>query len=656
MIAPAGISQIRKQEQIFPKRSSLSVLPRLSGALTVWLKADKGVKKADGTLAANGDLIALWENQSGNGLHSRQSGADSLKPNLVTNVLNGRPCVRMTDVSRYLIQDRLNGLLGAGFSFFIVARLPDGNPALTTKQLWGASGISPSAQYLGASVTTAGVVTVSVRSTTLVNEIVTTLPDNDTGYFLLSQIATPGATIQSYFGLQKAASADISGLTWSAIAGVQEETPYWGRSNVNGTVASTTASGLPDICEIVIYNRPLSNQEFSHVANYFTQRYGNNLINSGFNLSVTAADLVVSGGSSSPLTVKDTIYNNFSGSTIDHNFQLSATQFVTYTSSNTGIATVDATGYVARQNDGSVTITATSALGVTRTITLNMLRTAGGSTNVFSDYVAGSAAKNAKTSVDTLLGSLTSSAMLLFSTQDHVTPVYVRNIAQWAWPTPAATATVDLTCISPWNSLYAGLRAGTLITPRHIIFAKHFPLNAGETIRFITKANAVVTATIAATAWVDSTTDLMIASLTADVAATITPCKVLPSTWRNYFYGAANLGGRIPVICTDQEEKGLVHDLNVIPNGSEAQFIKPVDAERLVFYEDLITGDSGNPAFIILNGVLVLICCWHGGGGGTGPHVGDNIAPINAAINVLNPSAGYALSQFDLEGAGFPTF
>ena len=41
---------------------------------------------------------------------------------------------------------------------------------------------------------------------------------------------------------------------------------------------------------------------------------------------------------------------------------------------------------------------------------------------------------------------------------------------------------VDFSCASPWNDSTGTLRAGTLISKRHIIFAKHFPLWKGVRI------------------------------------------------------------------------------------------------------------------------------------------------------------------------------
>ena len=44
---------------------------------------------------------------------------------------------------------------------------------------------------------------------------------------------------------------------------------------------------------------------------------------------------------------------------------------------------------------------------------------------------------------------------------------------------------VDFSCASPWNDECGAVWAGTLISKRHIIFAKHFPLWKGCRVLFV---------------------------------------------------------------------------------------------------------------------------------------------------------------------------
>jgi hypothetical protein len=73
------------------------------------------------------------------------------------------------------------------------------------------------------------------------------------------------------------------------------------------------------------------------------------------------------------------------------------------------------------------------------------------------------------------------------------------------------------------------------------------------------------------------------------------------------------------------------------------------------FSEGLIAGDSGNPAFLIVNNELVVMTTWWTGGayGGGGPFVSNtqNYDAINQLINDLSPAEGYSLTDVDLTAA-----
>ncbi|MFK5283991.1 hypothetical protein ACI3PL_30880, partial [Lacticaseibacillus paracasei] len=56
---------------------------------------------------------------------------------------------------------------------------------------------------------------------------------------------------------------------------------------------------------------------------------------------------------------------------------------------------------------------------------------------------------------------------------------YTRNANCWL-------STVDLTPIAAWNSAGILQRGPTLISPRHIIGAVHWPFAVGTTVHFVT--------------------------------------------------------------------------------------------------------------------------------------------------------------------------
>ena len=141
--------------------------------------------------------------------------------------------------------------------------------------------------------------------------------------------------------------------------------------------------------------------------------------------------------------------------------------------------------------------------------------------------------------------------------------------------------------------------------------------------------------------------DLGVGVLSSPLPVAITPCKFAPSDFEEYIPGVAN---GIPCICLDQEEKALVTDLFHID--FSASFLVPLNSKRLEFYESKIDGDSGNPAFMVINDQLVLMTTWRSGGAGSGPDAGDHLAAINQLILDVDADAsistGYTLSVVDL--------
>ncbi|MGF1484410.1 MAG: hypothetical protein ACFBZ8_08595, partial [Opitutales bacterium] len=137
-----------------------------------------------------------------------------------------------------------------------------------------------------------------------------------------------------------------------------------------------------------------------------------------------------------------------------------------------------------------------------------------------------------------------------YTDADHaaVPLVYTRNPDCWA-------ADLDLTGISPWNSHVGGVpyrRGGTLISPRHIIFANHFPIANDTQLAFVTANNQTIFRTLTASRQVLDT-DIQIGLLDSDVPSSITYYKVLPPDFAQKLWAFTD----IPIIGFDQEEKAL---------------------------------------------------------------------------------------------------
>lgn len=233
----------------------------------------------------------------------------------------------------------------------------------------------------------------------------------------------------------------------------------------------------------------------------------------------------------------------------------------------------------------------------------------------------------------------------VFYVQHHATPRYERNTQCWAYD-------FDMTCVSPWNSTGENLRAGTLITPRHVILANHFNVKRNDSIRFITKDNQIIQRKVIGGGVSNDGyyPDIHIMTLDSDVPSTIKPCKFLPANYADYI---PNNGNGIPLLAFDQEEKALVADISHInaATGQHSFLLKqPINSSRLNFNEAIISGDSSNPAFLIINGELALIgvFTWGGFGGGSSLTYFANLPDngkfpdigLNDIIKLADKSAG----------------
>lgn len=373
-----------------------------------------------------------------------------------------------------------------------------------------------------------------------------------------------------------------------------------------------------------------------------------------FALASQAVETLISSSGSSQTTVDDVVYDVETSATIDHEHQLTATPLtqsvfdngLTYESLDPSIATVSQAGKVTRVSDGTARILATAKVGICnirRRIDVAVSRQTGATSQQFNSYASGSFARYASDAIDTRIsGKTPSAAKPIYSTQNHAAATYVRNTGCWA-------ADLDLTCCSPWNSSGANTRAGTLISPRHIAFAEHYQIGVGATVRFVAGDNTVVDRTMTARQSLSGgsgyETDITIGLLDSDVPESISFARVLPANWATYLPSLSH-ALRVPCLVLDQEEKALVADLTSL--GSMASFAQPNDATRLSFYESIISGDSGNPAFLIDSSGLILVTTWTFGGAGSGPDYSDWLTGLNAILTSLG--GGYQLTAADLSG------
>jgi len=230
-----------------------------------------------------------------------------------------------------------------------------------------------------------------------------------------------------------------------------------------------------------------------------------------------------------------------------------------------------------------------------------------------------------------------------YTSQNHTTDEFVRSPDCWVTRTDGPLPALDATCISPSNSAYGKYRAGTLITPQHIANATHYPLYVGQKVYFVTQdgLNTTVERTIVGAASMDNIyLDIRVYTMDSPVPSTITHAKVIPDYFRDIMSSTVGLP-RPAVLCLDQEEKALVNNIWQLGRHS-MNFKPPVDEPASLFYEKIISGDSGNPAFLVYEDELIVLMFW------TFPNAGSNLAEWVPEINSL-------LETTDIAGLGSPT-
>lgn len=175
------------------------------------------------------------------------------------------------------------------------------------------------------------------------------------------------------------------------------------------------------------------------------------------------------------------------------------------------------------------------------------------------------------------------------------------------------TSRFDLTGVS-WNDQ----RTATLIAPSYVVMAAHFTRPQSEAFMFHDKKGRPYERYIIAQRKLAM----------ADIAVAKLHLPLLPEIKRYSFASAADaIPGRL-VIVTDQTRALSVHRIAAVSGRVVALDYFP--GLNPVYGRKLISGDSGNPSFIIKNGDLRLLETHTTGGPGAGPFYGD--PEVQAAI------------------------
>jgi hypothetical protein len=232
------------------------------------------------------------------------------------------------------------------------------------------------------------------------------------------------------------------------------------------------------------------------------------------------------------------------------------------------------------------------------------------------------AEQHASQAIDTrLLGKSFGSNSLIFTT----TGFAAYDSACWA-------ADIDLTAVSTANSSQSPTKGIPLIAIAADIAIAPYHANPanGTTLTWVDASGTAYTRTVSSSARVGST-DISVVKLSSALPASIHPALVLPSD----FASKVTLVG-LPVLKLDQDRHALVSDISAV-DATYVTLAAPSNSQRLAFHEAWITGDSGSPIGLILDGRFVYLGSAYTAT--TAAHFSLSYSAVNAAIAGLGSSS-----------------
>lgn len=390
-----------------------------------------------------------------------------------------------------------------------------------------------------------------------------------------------------------------------------------------------------------------------------TSLRGPTLADFDFEIIADAVPNITAPATTVEVTEDDRIYEETDPGAFEDNRQLSPSLITgfgngaKFASLDETIATVDGDGLVTQVSNATVGILVKFPL-LTRRVDLALDNTLE-SAKIQIDWTAGSWGEDIADRVDNrLVGKTASEALKVFSTENGATKNFVRSTACWLHG-------LDVTCVSPWNDETGnGRMAGTLVTPRHVLFAAHYFPALGTKLLFVEADGSVHERTLVKTVIHpeynsgSAYPDFTIGLLDSDLPIGITPATVLPDTWASH---VTKFGYRLPTVCLDQESKALVTDVYRADEPSQTyrrtHLIEPKAADRLGFHEKKISGDSGSPVLFLPSGAPILLAVL------TSPTMGTAATAFKADLNQMiadadtlaGVSTGYTLTEADLSGS-----
>lgn len=205
------------------------------------------------------------------------------------------------------------------------------------------------------------------------------------------------------------------------------------------------------------------------------------------------------------------------------------------------------------------------------------------------------------------------------------------STANSTWASNNWTGEVDFSGIA-----FDANRTCTLISPRHVLMATHYQRSVGSTIVFHNSNGDVHTAKLTAKQSVPDGLNPDITVGLLDVDVPVKYYKILnPSNeWITCL-------DNVLVVSTHHTRQASIREVSNI-SGLRIGFTSS-NAVPTSYYASVVSGNSGNPNFLIIDGEPILISTFTYGGGGSGPFFSNpsNFNSINSIMASLG--GGYQL-------------
>jgi hypothetical protein len=294
---------------------------------------------------------------------------------------------------------------------------------------------------------------------------------------------------------------------------------------------------------------------------------------------------------------------------------------------------------------------------IARGINFTCQVSAGEDRDEFLSYRDGSAAKHCADQLEAL-AAFPGRSRSIFASRP------ARNVNCWL-------SDLDMSGVMAYRGTGTATIGSVVIAPDCVTGAVHAQFGVGSTMSFVTMAGEIVTRTLVSRQAVTGT-DLVCWKLSSDLPSTIKPYKTLPADWNEYFPSLTNteydtingittfnVQGIMPIVAFRRDNQVITRDMRaallMLQVNADALSIEPyyshgfhelapTGTNRNQYSTAIIGGDSGFPAFCVINGELI----WLGNHWGptTFAFAPDCIGFINAAMAAVD--SDYTIQTVDL--------